>query len=476
MSAFAKTDIPAINAAGVLAFEASGVAEELKANLASTVTATAIEALEVVKALCEGVDQWIEPYMLESLPAIMDNLAVPKTHDAAMAAGNAILSKSNAHSIRVITNLLYESFTSMKWQTKKGGLVLLGALGTFHPVVVQRNLPEMILRLIGISSDVKKEVKDQTRIAFTEICATITNVDIIPIIPRMIAGYMDPVKLTNDALDALVSTTFINDVDLPTLGLLVPILTRGMRERMVNVKRRAALVIGNMCKLVNDPRTAAQFYPILKPVLERGIEEIAVAEVRKVCEESLSTLVRVGAEAAILSDAVFTLQNLVDETNSALANNGCADPSKYSVLVKFIAATTHFLVLGDNRNKADWEQCILSYVSAIVGADKAQAVVDQVTAAGTAALSPDKVDIEDDEEDLCNATFSLAYGTRVLLHQTPFKVKIGRKYGLVGPNGAGTFASNLLQFLFHFVFTSCIFDACLHYFFYHCFLSLFFYF
>jgi elongation factor 3 len=60
-----------------------------------------------------------------------------------------------------------------------------------------------------------------------------------------------------------------------------------------------------------------------------------------------------------------------------------------------------------------------------------------VIAEGTAALSAEKVDPEDEEEDLCNATFSLAYGTRVLLHQTPFKVKIGRKYGLVGPNGAG---------------------------------------
>jgi hypothetical protein len=212
--------------------------------MASTTAATACEALDTVKALCEGVDQWIEPYMLDTLPSIMDNLAAPKTHDSAMAAGNAILHKSNGHSIRVITNLLYESFTSMKWQTKKGSLVLLGALGTHHPIVVQRNLPEMILRLIGISSDVKKEVKEQvrslfltcshtfyishslffslyffllslthslspslslqTRIAFTEICACITNVDIIPIIPRMIAGYMDPVKLTNDALDALV--------------------------------------------------------------------------------------------------------------------------------------------------------------------------------------------------------------------------------------------------------------------------------
>lgn len=71
------------------------------------------------------------------------------------------------------------------------------------------------------------------------------------------------------------------------------------------------------------------------------------------------------------------------------------------------------------------------------GKDKAVAVCAEVTTAGTAALTPEKVDIEDEEEDLCNAQFSLAYGTRVLLHQTPFKVKIGRKYGLVGANGAG---------------------------------------
>lgn len=42
----------------------------------------------------------------------------------------------------------------------------------------------------------------------------------------VIAAYMDPVKLTENALDALIGTTFINDVDLPTLGLLVPVLTK----------------------------------------------------------------------------------------------------------------------------------------------------------------------------------------------------------------------------------------------------------
>ena len=38
-----------------------------------------------------------------------------------------------------------------------------------------------------------------------------------------------------------------------------------------------------MCKLVNDPRTAS-FLPYFEPVLERGIDEIVVEEVRKVCQ------------------------------------------------------------------------------------------------------------------------------------------------------------------------------------------------
>jgi len=232
-----------------------------------------------------------------------------------------------------------------------------------------------------------------------------------------------------------VATTFINDVDLPTLGLLVPVLTKGMRERKVAIKRRSALVIGNMCKLVNDPRTAALFYPILKPVLEKGIEEIAVDEVRKVCQESVDTLERVSAEASVLSDAVFTLEQLTESIEKALVAQGA---KSVPTLVKFAAKGAHFLVVGDIRDSDEWTACLLPYISAIItDAAKAGKAVDAIIAEGTAALSAEKVNPEDEEEDLCNAQFSLAYGTRVLLHQTPFKVKIGRKYGLVGANGAG---------------------------------------
>eukprot|EP00981_Chlorochromonas_danica_P016137 scaffold15892_cov537-Ochromonas_danica.AAC.1 len=324
----------------------------------------------------------------------------------------------------------------MKWHTKKGALVLIGALASHHPVVVQRTLPEIILRLIDVAADVKKEVKDQTRIAFTQICSTITNMDITPIIPKVIAAYMDPVKQTEVALDALIATTFINDVDLATLGLLVPVLTKGMRERKVVIKRRSALVIGNMCKLVNDPRTAAQFYPILKPVLERGIEEIAVEEVRKVCNDSLTTLHRVAAEAHLLNEDLFSHADLVNSINKAVSRF-YPDVAHFALLVDFVAKGAHFLVLADIRAEEEWKECLIPYLGCIVGKENAEEVAKEVTLEGTAKLSAEKKDPEDEEEDLCNAVFSLAYGTRVLLHQTPFRVKRGRKYGLVGPNGAG---------------------------------------
>ena len=119
MSAFASIDTKRINSAGCVAFEGSELFKSFEASLSSNDVSVANEALEAIKSLCEGCDQWIEPYVVEVLPFILESLANPKTKDAATHAGNAILKKSNSQSVRVVTAKLYESFTSMKWQTKK---------------------------------------------------------------------------------------------------------------------------------------------------------------------------------------------------------------------------------------------------------------------------------------------------------------------------------------------------------------------
>lgn len=438
MAAFVPPNPFMVNKNGVLEFDKSGMTADFITQISSGDVELANKTLEAVQVLTEGVEQWIEPYVLSTLPSILDAMANPKTAEAAKKAGEAIIKKMNAHSMRICMNILYEAMNSMKWQTKKGALVLLGSLGALQPEVVNSNIPSMILKLIDMASDVKKDVKKQTEACFAELTSVIDNVDIVPIIPKITAAYMDPAKLTEKALDALVATSFINEVDSPTLGLLVPVLTKGMRERKVAIKRRSALVIGNMCKLVNNPKTAAYFYPILKPVLERGIDEIAVEEVRKVCQTSLDTLQRVSSEAAELSENVMDEAQLQSTIEGALQAQGCKDFTSYKTLVDHMASCCLGLVLSDNRATGDWSTCVVPYAKHILGDDaKAVDAAAAITTAGTEALSPEKVDPEDEEEDLCNAQFSLAYGTRVLLHQTPFRVKIGRKYGLVGPNGAG---------------------------------------
>ena len=118
MAAFTNVDTASINKGGVLAFEASPLAADLVSSIAAKDADVANAALGSVKSLCEDVDQWVEPYLVECLPAILEALADKKTVEAANVAGTAILVKSSPNSIRVVTSLIYESFTSLKWQTK----------------------------------------------------------------------------------------------------------------------------------------------------------------------------------------------------------------------------------------------------------------------------------------------------------------------------------------------------------------------
>jgi elongation factor 3 len=44
---------------------------------------------------------------------------------------------------------------------------------------------------------------------------------------------------------------------------------------------------------------------------------------------------------------------------------------------------------------------------------------------------------DDEGEDLCDCEFTLAYGTKILLHNTRMRLKKGKKYGLLGQNDCG---------------------------------------
>merc|ERR1719240_1891769 len=76
----------------------------------------------------------------------------------------------------------------------------------------------------------------------------------------------------------------------------------------------------------------------------------------------------------------------------------------------------------------------LSEAEAIVLGEK---FLETATAKFGAGVEEEEQEEHDDLEVLCDCSFSLAYGNRVLLHNTKLKLKRGKCYGLIGPNGAG---------------------------------------
>ena len=382
----------------------------------------------------------MEPEVINSIDSIIQSALDNKKYETALIAGEQIIQKSNPYAFTKISPFLFEGFRSMKWQIRQFSLQLLSSYALHHPTIVAQNMPEIINQLITVSQDPKKEVKQCVIECFQNVCKTIENVDIKHLIPVVISCYMNPVQETQKALDALVSTPFVNDIDIPTMGFLIPLLIKSMRERKMVYQRRAAVVMETLTKLLKNPVYAKMFYPILEPVLTKGYEEIAEVEIRNVCLNSRNVLTAVydlGVNKSLESYTLEDCRKTFLETIQAESGTIFLDDSQLT-MVNYSIDLVWNLVKHEIKDESVWHSCIHPYLKTIIPKEELLAtVISKITSTIISTITVEEYNPEDDEENLCDCVFSLAYGTRVLLHQTPFKVKIGRKYGLVGPNGAG---------------------------------------
>lgn len=107
---------------------------------------------------------------------------------------------------------------------------------------------------------------------------------------------------------ATCSFGLLQTVEAPTLSLLVPLLVRGLAERATAIRRKTAVIIDNMAKLVDSPHDAAVFLPRLLPGLKNMSNETADPEARSVAERAHKTMVRIGAEGEVSAPQLATPQ------------------------------------------------------------------------------------------------------------------------------------------------------------------------
>ena len=408
--------------------------EELSESFLSKDIQVQQNGLEKVKKMVVEFNNSNEYFLISIISNLLEFGSDKKFQGEVENICNLFVQNVNPYSFEFVFNEISKIFSTVKFQSKILGLKMIETYANMHPQVVSSNLPIIIESLINLSSDVKKDVKLAVQECWSSICKTIKNVDIQPIIPVMIEGYMNPSTKTEYALEKLASTPLVNDIDIPTLGLLIPMLVRAMREKKVVCQRKAAVVMDTLCKLIKNPVYARIFYDKLMWILDKGINEIAVEEVRNVCKRSKLTLNGVYEQAntklvdAVTEESCFQLYKEYIEK----------DLNEHINIINYTIKLVLNLVKYEIREELPYRKCIEPYIRDIILEEKERFdIVDKISRKLIDTITVYEYDPEENDENLCDCMFSLAYGTRVLLHQTPLKLKLNHIYGILGHNGAG---------------------------------------
>ncbi|RAL59606.1 hypothetical protein DID88_006465 [Monilinia fructigena] len=420
--------------------------DALKKQLANKKDANSRErALNAIQAIAEHseVSASVEPYLivlLSSVLAAVGDKIVP-VKNAAQAAALAIVKAVNPNAVKaVLPPIINSILTAQKWPEKMTGLDCIEALVESAPTQLALRVPDLIPVVSESMWDTKPEVKKRAYGTMEKVCGLIVNKDIERFIPELIKCIAKPENVP-ETVHLLGATTFVTDVHEPTLAIMVPLLDRGLNERETAIKRKSAVIVDNMCKLVEDPNIVAAFLPKLMPGLTKNYDNLADPEAREKTKQGLDTLKRVGAvgadgkipepsNAGNVSTVEAILKDILSSNKDAL---------KFEPIITYISAIAGQLIDEKDADSHSWTSNLKPFVVAISGEKDAQSVVDTLRKRASPGAEAEDAEEADDEEgeDLCNCTFNLAYGAKILLNQTHLRLKRGQRYGLCGPNGSG---------------------------------------
>ncbi|KAL9059760.1 MAG: hypothetical protein Q9162_001061 [Coniocarpon cinnabarinum] len=419
----------------------------LKKQLSNKKDATARErALDAIRAIAQHnqVSPAVEPYLITLLPDVLTAVGdkMVSVKNAAQETALAIVKSSNPNAVKAVLPPIINSLrNAQKWQEKMADLKCIEALCDSGPAQTSLRVPDLIPVVSEAMWETKPEVKKAAYGTMEKVCGLIVNKDIERFIPELIKCIAKPENVP-ETVHLLGATTFVTDVHEPTLAIMVPLLERGLAERETAIKRKSAVIVDNMCKLVEDPQIVAAFLPKLMPALEKNHDNLADPEAREKTKQGLDTLVRVGdvkdgkiPEVSKAGDIATVAGNL----KSVLSSKYPDIAAKFEPIVTYVGAIGGQLVDEKENELVSWATQCKPSVAALIGDADAEGVVDSLRKKSAPGVEEEE-ELEPDEEegvDLCNCTFNLAYGAKILLNQTHLRLKRGQRYGLLGPNGSG---------------------------------------
>lgn len=400
-----------------------------------------IRAIASHTTIAPGVEPHLVSLLGPVLNAVGDKMVPVK--EAAQSAAAAIVQAVTGNAVKAVVTPIIDSIqNAQKWQEKMAALKCLDTLVETAPAQLSYQVPRLIPVVSEAMWDTKADIKKAAYSTMEKVCGLIVNKDIERFIPELIKCISKPENVP-ETVHLLGATTFVSDVTSPTLAIMVPLLDRGLVERETAIKRKSAVIVDNMCKLVEDPQLVAPFLPKMLPALNKNFETLADPEAREKTKQALDTLQRVGdvkdgkiPEVSTAGD-IDTVAGILKDILKEKGFESCIASSE--AVINYVGAIAGQLVDEKDSDNTTWTQNALPYIVAIVGEEGAKPIAETLRKrASPDAAAADEIPSDEEEgEDLCNCTFSLAYGAKILLNQTHLRLKRGQRYGLLGPNGSG---------------------------------------
>lgn len=406
-------------------------------------------AADAVKSLVQaGAVKALEPIFVSSgiLSALLETFAdkMPAVRTGAVEAVREFVGAMNPWAAaNVLPLLLHQIKTAGKWQIKTGSLVALNQLVTSAPAQTAKLMPDIVPILSEVIWDTKADVKKAARDSLTKATALVSNKDIERFIPALIKALINPVEEVPNTISLLAATTFVSEVDSPTLSLMVPLLSRGLLEKLTATKRKVAVIVDNMSKLVDSHVTVRPFIPQLLPGLIKVETTIGDPEARSVVGRAISTLRQVGevpvdSDGSNLPPLKIASSTQTSNVLVAICKKLGGEISPTNASVAYAGALAANLINAKNFDVPEWESLspFITFTAKCLDGD----IVAREWVVRSATEDAGEAEVEDDEEegeDLCNCQFSLAYGAKILLNTATLRLKRGHRYGLCGKNGTG---------------------------------------
>ena len=407
----------------------------LAAKAESKDPAEAIAALTAIKAIAEDAPD-AQAITKSCLAACLEQ-AANGNKDCAKAANDAALAicaNVNPFAMKSLLPIIFATLpVEKKWQIRESALRCLASFGATAPRQLGYSLPELVPEVTACMWDTKKQIKVAATEAMREALKVIGNKDIEHMTDKILTAITKP-KEVPEIMHEMAGVTFVQSVESAALAMVVPLLLRGLREKTVATKRQSAVIINNMSKLVDNPVDAAPFIPLLLPALETNASSIPDPEARGVTEKAVEQLNRLKD----LCDKSISTRGDTSKLGVEFKKVFTSAADGYEMTVAHASSlATCLMDLGymeDMQWKKNLSPLFLSYFDeATVTAN-----IEKVRIEAEKMMEPVvEEDEEDDADELCNCTFTLAYGTKILLHNTKMRLLRGKKYGLLGGNDSG---------------------------------------